>query len=112
MATPIILRPRKTHPLATLQDDFTEEAKSSMAAGERHFIVDMSETPVLTSTVLGLLLALRKHTTETRGRLILCCLNPRAQYTLVVTETKSLFEIKDSLDEATAQFKGTDSATL
>ena len=68
--------------------------------GERHLVIDFSQTGYIDSSGLGVLVGLSKRIREMRGSLRLAGLSPDLQRLFELTRLDTLFEIRDDLEQA------------
>jgi anti-sigma B factor antagonist len=91
-----------------------EDALISLAYEEpgRHLVLDFCNVRMLSSSLLGLLIRLKKMVTEQHGRLLVCCIRsevtntPHDKYVyelLKIVRLDSVFEICDSVPQALAK---------
>lgn len=71
-----------------------------LEGGERRFVVDFARTGYIDSSGLGILISLSKRVRELDGELRLASLNEDLQRLFELTKLHTLFEIRDSLEEA------------
>ena len=74
--------------------------KELTRAGEHEIVVDCRRVRMITSTGLGLLMRARNRLDRDHGHLHLCELTKRNQELLYVTQTRPLFEVYESRDQA------------
>jgi anti-sigma B factor antagonist len=75
-------------------------------AGETEVVIDLSRVRMITSTGLGLLMRARNRLERADGRLHLCELTPRSQELLYVTQTRPLFAVHETRQEAVEGIRG------
>lgn len=68
--------------------------------GARHIVVDFARTGYIDSSGLGILISLSKRVRELGGELRLASLNDDLQRLFELTKLHTLFEIRDSLEQA------------
>ncbi|MCY4571947.1 MAG: STAS domain-containing protein [Gemmatimonadetes bacterium] len=71
--------------------------------GSRSFVVDFALTGYIDSSGLGILVSLSKKIREAGGRLQLASLNEDLRRLFELTKLYTLFEIRDSLEEALSE---------
>lgn len=80
--------------------------KECARAGEREIVVDMGRVRLITSTGLGVLMRARNRLERDQGTLHLCSLTPRSQELLYITQTRPLFAVHETRDEAVDGVRG------
>jgi anti-anti-sigma factor len=73
-----------------------------LGAGERRFVVDLSDTEYVSSAGLRVLLMLAKKLSGGPGRLALCGLNPQVREVFEIAGLGALFQIRATRAEALA----------
>lgn len=68
--------------------------------GARHFVIDFARTGYIDSSGLGVLVGLSKQVRQVEGELRLTSLNEDLQRLFELTKLHTLFEIRDTLEEA------------
>ena len=81
-----------------------EQVTAMVAAGERHFLIDLSRVTHMDSGSVGTIVALHLHTLKRGGRLKLLSPNERVQRVLHMTRLESIFETFTSEDDAVRSF--------
>ena len=76
---------------------------AELAQGSRSFVVDFALTGYIDSSGLGILVSLSKKIREAGGRLQLASLNEDLRTLFELTKLYTLFEIRDSLEEALSE---------
>lgn len=71
-----------------------------LEGGARHIVVDFARTGYIDSSGLGILISLSKRVRELGGKLRLASLNEDLQRLFELTKLHTLFEIRDSLEQA------------
>ena len=71
-----------------------------LEGGEHHFVIDFARTGYIDSSGLGILISLSKRVRELGGELRLASLNEDLQRLFELTKLHTLFEIRESLEEA------------
>ncbi|MCP4710736.1 MAG: STAS domain-containing protein [Planctomycetes bacterium] len=69
------------------------------------FLLSFSNVSYLNSSMLGILIRLKKRIKESQGRLKLCSLKPKIYEMFLFTEVYKLFEICDDQKTALNQFR-------
>ena len=76
---------------------------AELEQGSRSFVVDFALTGYIDSSGLGILVSLSKKIREAGGRLQLASLNEDLRTLFELTKLYTLFEIRDSLEEALSE---------
>jgi anti-anti-sigma factor len=74
--------------------------KEFARAGETEVVIDLGRVRLITSTGLGLLMRARNRLERDHGRLHLCELTPRSQELLYITQTRPLFAVHETREDA------------
>lgn len=80
--------------------------KECARAGETEVVVDLGRVKMITSTGLGLLMRARNRLDRIQGTLHLCSLTPRSQEMLYMTQTRPLFSVHETREEAVEGIRG------
>ena len=80
--------------------------KECARAGETEVVVDLARVRLINSTGLGLLMRARNRLERVHGTLHLCSLTPRSQELLYVTQTRPLFTVHETREEAVEGIRG------
>jgi anti-anti-sigma factor len=78
------------------------ESLSAFVRASARLILNLSNVHWMDSTALATLVAARRQLAENRGRLRLCCLNPRVRSLIEITQLNRVFEIFGTEEEAAA----------
>ena len=70
----------------------------------RKIILDLRHVRFLSSTILGVLVALQKKSQAIKGKLVICGLRPDLSKVFKITKLDKLFEFADGEDEAMRRF--------
>ncbi len=96
---------------ASILDDQTikDVAEELLELGDNSYqlklVLNFSNVEYLSSAVLGKLVKLRKKIKEGNGGLKLCGIKPEIMEVFEITQLDSVFDIRDSQDEAIKAFK-------
>ncbi|MDE2751712.1 MAG: STAS domain-containing protein [Gemmatimonadota bacterium] len=71
-----------------------------LEGGARRFVIDFARTGYIDSSGLGILISLSKRVRELGGELRLASLSEELQRLFELTKLHTLFEIRDSLEQA------------
>jgi len=82
---------------------FREKIQGYLAAGKRHFIIDLEQVPFTNSSGLGMLVAALTSVRREEGRIVLANIT-NIQALLAMTYLHKVFECYDSLEEAIESF--------
>jgi anti-sigma B factor antagonist len=81
-----------------------EEIRGLIETGVRHLVVDLSAADYLDSTALGALIGGLKRLREREGDLRLAGPRPRIRKVLEITRLVKVFEVRESVPEALADW--------
>ena len=70
----------------------------------RKIILDLCQVRFLSSTILGVLVALQKKSRAIKGKVVICGLRPDLSKVFEITKLDKLFEFADGEDEAMRRF--------
>lgn len=70
----------------------------------KNVVVDLSETELIDSAGLGVLISLLKQVSERGGDLTLCGMQRKVRMVFEITRTQRIFSIYDNVDEAVRAF--------
>lgn len=70
----------------------------------RKMLLDFSRVRLLSSTMLGVLLHMRKQLTAIKGRMVICGLRPELRRVFKVSKLEKLFEFYDKEEQALNSF--------
>jgi anti-sigma B factor antagonist len=88
--------------------DETDELQQKLAAladgGNKHLIINLSETQHLNSTALGVLISAHSNYTRRGGHMKLCSVDQRIQNIFVITKLSYVFDTYPNEVQAIASF--------
>ena len=88
--------------------DETEELdaaiKQHIESGNKHLIINLSETQHLNSTALGVLISAHANYTRRQGQMKLCGVDKRIENIFVITKLSLVFDVYSSEEQAIASF--------
>jgi len=84
--------------------ELKSKVMDALDAGDTRFIVDFGNTGYIDSSGLGVLVSLAKKVREGGGDLVLAGLNEDLRTLFELTKLDTLFEIRDSVEEAVTAF--------
>ena len=82
-----------------------EDSVMPLIDSPANIIIDFSNVQFLSSTVLGLLIRISKKVNENRGRLKLCCINPKIFEIFKITRLDEIFDIHNDAKKALLSLK-------
>lgn len=85
-----------------IQDLAREFASLVEQVGARTLVVDLGAVGFLTSSSIGVLIAMLKRVRAHGGQMRLCCLQPEIRELFAITQIDRVFEIHATVDEALA----------
>ena len=85
-------------------DELDRTIKQLVEAGNKHLIINLSETQHLNSTALGLLIATHASYTKRGGQVKLCSVDKRIENIFVITKLSLVFDVYGSEEQAIASF--------
>lgn len=83
-----------------------KEIEQRLAEGKNRFVIDLSQTELITSMVLGLLIQTLTRARSTGGDVVIANISPKIKQILLVTRLHTTFVVKDNLNDAVAFFEG------
>jgi anti-sigma B factor antagonist len=89
-----------------LPRDLLQTIQTAIGRGEGKFVLDLSGVRIINSMGLGSLVAIFTTIANSGGRIVFSGLNKNLKDSLILTKLISLFEIADSVADATALLKG------
>ena len=95
----VVLKPQGKYLDAFTSKGFREEAVKQHGAGQRLFIVDLSNVEFIDSAGIGVIIHLHKMTAK-EGKLSLCGLCPRITNVLMLVNLQALIPIFPNLETA------------
>ncbi|MDD5134510.1 MAG: STAS domain-containing protein [Phycisphaerae bacterium] len=82
-----------------------EDSVMPLIDGAVNIVIDFSNVQFLSSAVLGLLIRISKKVNENKGRLKLCCINPKIFEIFKITRLNEIFDIHDDAKKALLSLK-------
>lgn len=88
--------------------DETEELENAIKSlgegGNKHLLINLSETQHLNSTALGVLISAHANYTRRNGQMKLCAVDQRIQNIFVITKLSYVFDVYPNEEQAIASF--------
>ncbi len=88
--------------------DETEELENTIKGlgegGNKHLLINLSETQHLNSTALGVLISAHANYTRRNGQMKLCAVDQRIQNIFVITKLVNVFDVYPNEQQAIASF--------
>ena len=85
-------------------DELEQAIKKLGEAGNKHLVMNLSETQHLNSTALGVLIAAHSNYVRRGGQMKLCSVDKRIENIFVITKLSLVFDVYDSEEQAIASF--------
>lgn len=85
--------------------DLLAEIEQRIAAGKVEFVVDLSQTSLINSLGLSVLIQLLTRARNNGGEVVIAHISPKIRQILLVTRLQTMFIVKDDLAEALAFFQ-------
>jgi anti-anti-sigma factor len=85
------------HNVHKIEKTFLEELKK---VGQKNIILDLKQVNFVSSAGLRILVAAMKVATEQNSSLVLTCLNPPVQKVFEIVDMNSMFQVRNSVEEA------------
>lgn len=86
------------------RQDLKDKVLARLEEGARNFVIDFARTGYIDSSGLGVLVSISKKIREAGGELRLASLSEDLQTLFELTKLDTLFQIRDNLEEALADF--------
>src|SRR5215467_3099009 len=90
-------------------DELERTIKQQADGGNKHLIINLSETQHLNSTALGVLISAHSSYTRRQGHMKLCGVDKRIENIFVITKLSLVFDVFPTEDQAIASFAETKS---
>ena len=90
-------------------DELERTIKQLGDGGNKHLIINLSETQHLNSTALGVLISAHSNYVRRTGQMKLCAVDHRIQNIFVITKLSLVFDVFPSEEQAIASFAETKS---
>jgi anti-sigma B factor antagonist len=88
--------------------DETEELEQTIRSlgegGNKHLVINLSETQHLNSTALGVLISAHSNYVRRGGQMKLCSVDKRIENIFVITKLSLVFDVYPSEEQAIASF--------
>jgi len=88
-------------------DELERTIKQLAEAGNKHLIINLSETQHLNSTALGLLISTHASYAKRGGQVKLCSVDKRIENIFVITKLSMVFDAYPNEEQAIASFAET-----
>lgn len=88
-------------------DELERTIKQLVEAGNKHLIINLSETQHLNSTALGLLISTHASYAKRGGQVKLCSVDKRIENIFVITKLSMVFDAYPNEEQAIASFAET-----
>jgi anti-sigma B factor antagonist len=85
-------------------DELERAIKELGEGGNKHLIINLSETQHLNSTALGVLISAHSNYVRRSGQMKLCAVDHRIQNIFVITKLSLVFDVFPSEEQAIASF--------
>jgi anti-sigma B factor antagonist len=85
-------------------DELERAIKQLAEAGNKHLIVNLSETQHLNSTALGVLISAHSSYVRRGGQMKLCSVDKRIENIFVITKLSLVFDVYPNEEQAIASF--------
>jgi len=85
-------------------DELERTIKQLGETGNKHLIVNLSETQHLNSTALGVLISAHSSYVRRGGQMKLCAVDKRIENIFVITKLSLVFDVYPSEEQAIASF--------
>lgn len=85
-------------------DELERAIKQLGEAGNKHLIVNLSETQHLNSTALGVLISAHSSYVRRGGQMKLCSVDKRIENIFVITKLSLVFDVYPNEEQAIASF--------
>jgi len=85
-------------------DELERKIKELSDGGNKHLIVNLSETQHLNSTALGVLISAHSNYVRRQGQMKLCSVDKRIENIFVITKLTLVFDVYDTRAEALKSF--------
>jgi len=102
--TIVILTPRGYLTGGDETDELERKIKELSDGGNKHLIVNLSETQHLNSTALGVLISAHSNYVRRQGHMKLCSVDKRIENIFVITKLSLVFDVFPNEEQAIASF--------
>ena len=102
--TIVILTPRGYLTGGDETDELERKIKELSESGNKHLIVNLSETQHLNSTALGVLISAHSSYVRRTGQMKLCSVDKRIENIFVITKLSLVFDVFPNEEQAIASF--------
>ena len=85
-------------------DELERAIKTLADGGNKHLIINLSETQHLNSTALGVLISAHSSYVRRGGQMKLCAVDKRIENIFVITKLSLVFDVYDDAEKALASF--------
>jgi len=90
-------------------DELERGIKNLSEGGNKHLIINLSETQHLNSTALGVLISAHSNYVRRAGQMKLCGVDKRIENIFVITKLSLVFDVFSTEEQAIASFAETKS---
>jgi anti-sigma B factor antagonist len=102
--TIVILTPRGYLTGGDETDELERKIRELSESGNKHLIVNLSETQHLNSTALGVLISAHSNYVRRGGQMKLCSVDKRIENIFVITKLSLVFDVFPNEEQAIASF--------
>ena len=106
----VVLAPRGYLTGGEETDDLERNIKELSESGNKHLLINLSETQHLNSTALGVLISAHSNYVRRGGHMKLCSVDKRIENIFVITKLSLVFDVYPTEEQAIASFAEAGSA--
>ena len=85
-------------------DELEQAIKALGESGNKHLVINLSETQHLNSTALGVLISAHSNYVRRSGQMKLCSVDKRIENIFVITKLSMVFDVYPNEEQAIASF--------
>jgi len=85
-------------------DELEQRIKSLIESGNKHLVVNLSDTQHLNSTALGVLISAHSNYAKRGAQMKLCAVDKRIENIFVITKLSLVFDVYATEEQAIASF--------
>jgi anti-sigma B factor antagonist len=100
----VILTPRGYLTGGDETDELERTIKQLQEGGNKHLVINLSETQHLNSTALGVLISAHSGYVRRTGQMKLCSVDKRIENIFVITKLSLVFDVYPNEEQAIASF--------
>jgi len=104
VGTIIVLTPKGYLTGGDETDELENKIRELSESGNKHLILNLSETQHLNSTALGVLIQAHSNYVKRGGQMKLCAVDSRIQNIFVITKLSLVFDVYPKEEQAIASF--------